>query len=141
MTQLRWSERSTEIAEDVRSRLLPVLDRETGSTWDREFDNLLRIRQLPDDWDGQGAPAPSTELVDSALVLALHLRQSSLPAPDRIVPGVAGTIVMEWQTKRGRCLELEVVEPYLAEWFDNGPFQEPNQIRDDRPAPKYSGVS
>ena len=125
MTQLRWSERSTEIAEDVRSRLVPVSDRETGSTWDREFDNLLRIRQLPEDWDGQGARAPTTELVDSALVLAHHLRQSSLPAPDRIVPAVAGTIVMEWQTKRGRCLELEVVEPYLAEWFDNGPFQEP----------------
>jgi hypothetical protein len=41
---------------------------ETGSrTWDQLIDELLGIRNLKDDWDGEGTEAPPPALVDGAI--------------------------------------------------------------------------
>jgi hypothetical protein len=84
--------------------------------WGQRIDELLDIRRMEDDWDGLGAPAPSTALVDSALSLAQILRQDRDPPPCRIVAGLTGTVLFEWQDADGRYSELEVTAPHLAEW-------------------------
>src|SRR5271166_4671519 len=70
------------------------------SAWDALIDDLLRMRELEDDWDGVGAKAPPTVLVDSSLMLARELRDGCRTRPNvfpwgvvpsRIVPGVTGT--------------------------------------------------
>jgi hypothetical protein len=39
-------------------------------TWHELIDDLLGLRHLEDDWDGQGAVAPQPALVDGAITLA-----------------------------------------------------------------------
>ena len=42
--------------------------------WTRRTDELLQIRKLADDWDGLGAEAPSSGIVDSAIDLLKKLK-------------------------------------------------------------------
>ena len=78
--------------------------------WRRLADELLKIRGLGEDWDGQGAEAPSPALVDWATSLA-----QSFPVPaDRVVAGVDGTVLFEWYLPTG-YLEVEVTAPTEAE--------------------------
>jgi hypothetical protein len=83
-------------------------------SWSERLDDLLDIRCLEDDWDGLGARAPSLALVDSAIQLAQELRQLGCISPSRIVPGVNGTVLFEWQAD-GVYWEIEVLRPYYAE--------------------------
>jgi hypothetical protein len=93
--------------------------------WNERIDKLLEIRRLEDDWDGQGADAPSPALVDSAIVLAQILRQNGVETPCRVVAGVNGTVILEWQEGKDTYTEIEVVEPYKADGFRVAPGQEP----------------
>jgi hypothetical protein len=83
-------------------------------SWGTRLSELRALRGLEDDWDGQGAKAPPVELVDSALELALLLRRRGVNAPCRVVPGVNGAVILEWQGGGAYC-EIEVVRPYHAE--------------------------
>jgi hypothetical protein len=98
----------------VEDAALLVTRQDRSDFWNSRIDELLAIRSLADDWDGQGAKAPSTELVDSALVLAQAFRRGGAEAPSRIVPGVNGTVIFEWQAGEEYC-EIEVTRPYQAE--------------------------
>ena len=82
--------------------------------WDHRIQDLQALSDLGDDWDGQGALAPSAELVDSAIKLAWLLRQKGDSAPGRVAPGVNGTIILEWQ-ENGEFREIEVIRPFYAE--------------------------
>jgi len=84
--------------------------------WKQHIDDLLDIRRMEDDWDGLGAPAPSIALVDSAILLVQILKDKGCHVPDRIVAGLTGTILLEWQGQGGAYLELEVTRPQHAEW-------------------------
>jgi hypothetical protein len=84
--------------------------------WGQRIDDLLDIRRMEDDWDGLGAPAPATALVDSALLLAQILRQERWLPPCRIVAGLTGTVLFEWQGAGGEYAELEVTRPRHGEW-------------------------
>src|SRR4051812_32505232 len=55
---------------DDRGLLAP--DRCSGQTqtWTQLIDTLRALRDLEDDWDGQGAEAPHPALVDGAITLA-----------------------------------------------------------------------
>jgi hypothetical protein len=90
--------------------------------WSERIDELLDIRRMEDDWDGMGAPAPATALVDSALLLAQILRQDRFVAPCRVVAGLTGTVIFEWQND-GIYSELEVTRPHHAEWVRMAPGQ------------------
>lgn len=81
------------------------------------IDSLLRIRLLEDDWDGQGSEAPPPELVDSAIILAVLLRQKHIEPPTTTVQSVQGTVLLNWQWPHGTTLEIDVIEPYLADVF------------------------
>jgi hypothetical protein len=108
------------LAEDA----LLVTGQDRFDCWSNRIDELLAIRLLPDDWDGQGSTAPATDLVDSALMLARSLRQGGIEAPNRIVPGVNGSVIFEWQVGEEYC-EIEVTRPYHAEGLRLVPGQPP----------------
>lgn len=92
--------------------------------WPKRLDELLRIRTLMDDWDGLGALAPSTALVDSAIILADQLLRAGIDPPSRVVAGVNGTVILEWQ-QDGVYTEIEVTEPYRAECVELAPGKSP----------------
>lgn len=95
--------------------------------WNRITDELLDVRNLPDDWDGLGAKAPPAELVDSAIQLAQLLHQWNMESPSRVVPGLTGTVLFEWQ-KNGIYLEIEVCRPYYAECLKVVPGKPPEHL-------------
>jgi hypothetical protein len=85
--------------------------------WKKRIDKLEVFRTYQKNWDGQGAEAPTEELLQSAIQLANILRQAEVVAPSCVVPGVNGTIVFEWQSEDSSYLEIEVTEPYHADAF------------------------
>ena len=102
---------TTAGALDERA-LLGDLDGSTG--WAAAVDELLRLRGYEDGWDGDGAKAAGTELVDSAIRLAVLLRRQGWVPPSCVVPGVNGTVVLERVGPHGRD-EIEIVAPGVAE--------------------------
>lgn len=78
--------------------------------WDSIIDELLRMRALKDDWDGEGSIAPQKALVDVATSFAHWRKQENELAPSRVVATVNGTISMEWYVD-GFFVEFEFVEP------------------------------
>jgi hypothetical protein len=90
-------------------------------TWGSLIDDLLRIRHLEDDWDGEGTEAPHPALVDGAITLAQSLEASGYPPADRAVVSVNGTVYFEWHTPLG-YQEVEVTSPLDAEcrWVQKG---------------------
>ncbi len=95
-----------------------------SAEWDRALDELQAIGRLENDWDGFGAPAPTSDLMESAVRLASLLRDQGVEAPSRIVPGLTGTILLEWQDGSTYC-EIEIDRPYRAELLILVPGQAP----------------
>lgn len=92
-----------------------------GSNWTAWIDQLLRLRNLEDNWDGEGAEAPSPILVDAAILLTQQFAAAGYPPADRVIAGVNGTVYFEWHTPLGYA-EIEVLSPLDAEyrWVPNG---------------------
>jgi hypothetical protein len=84
--------------------------------WDEVFSRLGYLRGLTDDWDGQGAAAPASVVLDRAEQLAKALRQEGAISPSWVVAGPDGEIVFDWQSP-GVYLEAEVSRPDLVEWM------------------------
>jgi hypothetical protein len=89
--------------------------------WDCLIDDLLRIRNVKDDWDGEGSEAPHPFLVDSAIALALALKGRCSPPADRVIASVNGTVYFEWHFPSG-YQEVEVTSPLDAQcrWVAQG---------------------
>ena len=95
---------------DERNPLITDPSAPLHHSWSRLIDDLLAIRNLEDDWDGQGAEAPHPTLADGAIVLAQQLRANGKGPADRIIAGVNGTIFFEWYDSA--CYtEAEVTAP------------------------------
>ncbi len=92
-----------------------VSESQDDTAWERQILELSAFDVLGDDWDGQGAEAPSDALVNSAVHLAEMLRENGVDAPACVVPGVNGTVVLEWQEPGGVYFEIEVTAPGKAE--------------------------
>jgi hypothetical protein len=78
--------------------------------WESTIDELLRFRNLPNDWDGEGTDAPSDELVDAALCWAKDFQAGGITPPDRVHVSVNATIYFEWHN-RTFYYEMEVHTP------------------------------
>ena len=78
--------------------------------WDPIIDELLSMRDLQDDWDGEGSVAPQKALVDSVTSFAHRCKLRNELAPDRTVATVNGTICFEWYVN-GVFTECEFVAP------------------------------
>jgi hypothetical protein len=88
-----------------------------AAPWDRLLDDLLRVRALEDDWDGQGASALDPANVDRAIAWVQQMRrwEHALP-PARVVPGVTGELILEWQAD-SFYLTAELCRPDRVEWM------------------------
>jgi len=66
-------------------------------------DQLMQISRLTDGWDGYGAAGIDFKAVAHARNILPLLHAS----PDHILPGVAGTVLVEWERSLGRA-SLEI---------------------------------
>lgn len=82
--------------------------------WKQIIDELKRIRKLQDDWDSEGAIAPSPEIVDSAIALAVRWSMREKEPPIRVHASVNGTVYFEWDNAE-RYQELEIFSGNHAE--------------------------
>jgi hypothetical protein len=85
-----------------------------ANTWKLLFEELLRIRNLKDDWDGEGSEAPHPALVDAAIALAKDLEADGHVPADRVIAGVNGTVYFEWYSPL-EYREVEVTSPLDVE--------------------------
>ena len=71
---------------------------------------LNRIKELPDDWDGDGASKIEEETVSKAtsLIREAFLASSSKLEPPSVAPAFGGMIVAEWSGPGGRELILDI---------------------------------
>jgi hypothetical protein len=89
-----------------------VLD---AGPWEPAVEEMAAFQHLGDDWDGQGARAPSHEILVSAIGLAYTLHERGVEPPSRIVPGPDGSVIFEWQDPDGTYTEIEIVGWLAAE--------------------------
>ena len=103
----------------------------TDAQWDRISNDLLRLRDLEHDWDGQGSLALDRANADAALRWINEMRRwrQALP-PSCAVPGTTGEVVFEW---RGDAFQLaaEISNPEKIEWLLNIPGQPVKQWETD----------
>ena len=83
--------------------------------WEPAVQKMVTFQHLGDDWDGQGARAPSYEMLASAIGLAYTLYQQGVDPPNCVVPGVDGSVTFEWHDPDGTYTEVEIVRPFYAE--------------------------
>lgn len=102
--------RPIEIAGDVD----PGYPAHVVKNWSPIIDELLRIRSLNDDWDGEGSEAPHPGLVDGAIALVQTLQGKGVDPPDRVHASVNATVYFEWYAPWG-YYEVEVISPTEAE--------------------------
>jgi len=102
---------------------------EIAEGWEACIDKLLEYRRYEPDWDGLKTPPPDPETVDSAIILAVLLRQSRFNPPSWTVPGFDGSVGFEWQWPDKTILEVDVVEPFVADLFLHTPDRETEHWR------------
>jgi hypothetical protein len=86
-----------------------------AGAWEPTVAQLVALQHLGDDWDGQGARAPSRDLLAAAVALAYLLNERGVDAPSSVGPGPDGSVSFEWQRPDGTFCEVEVVRPFYAE--------------------------
>ena len=94
---------------------LPKPDAEDAGAWEPTVQELIRFRDLRDDWDGFGAEAPSHELLASAIGLAYCFWDKGVDPPHRVAAGVSGSVIFEWQDPDGSYAAVEIDQPLHAE--------------------------
>ena len=85
-----------------------------AEAWKECIDKILEFREYGDDWDGQGAEAIAPEVADSAMILAILLRERKVRPPTWTVPGFCGEVSFDWQWHDQTTLTLDVAKPYEA---------------------------
>ncbi len=79
-------------------------------SWDEAIAELHLARALNDNWDGQGAAAPSIATLDTALKVAISYRDRGELPPDDCGPTVDGAVTFDWQHGTER-IHIEVSGP------------------------------
>jgi hypothetical protein len=83
--------------------------------WEPAVQKIVEFQHLGDDWDGLGARAPSRELLESAIGLAYLFYERGVAPPHCVVPGLDGSVNLEWQDADGTIVEVEIDAPFSAE--------------------------
>ena len=95
--------------------------------WEPVVREIISYQHLADNWDGYGAEAPSREILESAIGLAYTYRQNGVEPPYRVSPGVAGSVIFEWQYPDGSYATVEIDAPLHAEVMVIEPGKDPQQ--------------
>lgn len=93
--------------------------------WQKLLKRMTEIRELRNDWDGEGALAPNQMAVKSVNDLLALLRETAQTPPTRIAPAFDGAIVVEWQLPDGLYRSAEIRSAYVAEVMDEEPGKPP----------------
>jgi hypothetical protein len=78
--------------------------------------DLLLIARLRDDWDGQGAKAPSPPVVESAFHILRLFHEGGLSVPSSVVAAPDGAVVFTWETPNS-YREAEISRPGHITWM------------------------
>lgn len=89
-------------------------ERTRGHGWQFVWEELDELSRLEDNWDSQGAIAPTKDVINGAFNLARDLAVLDYPPPHRVVASVNGTIYLEWDTPM-IFQEIEVTSACEAE--------------------------
>jgi hypothetical protein len=85
-------------------------------SWDEAFEKADALRELGEDWDGQGASAPCSRHIDGCRILLSSIQEGDLlPPPTFVAAAPDGAVCVEWQWK-GIRLEAEVADERI-EWM------------------------
>ncbi len=84
-------------------------------SWEPAIEKITQFQHLGDDWDGLGATGPTHELLESAIGLAHLFREKGVDPPHCVVPGLDGSVNLEWQDPDGTIAEVEIDRPFHAE--------------------------
>jgi hypothetical protein len=83
--------------------------------WEAAVRQIASFENLGENWDGFGAEAPSPEVLKSAIGLADCYCEAGVDPPYRVAPGVAGSVILEWQEVDGTYATVEIDGPMHAE--------------------------
>jgi hypothetical protein len=86
--------------------------------WEQSLRKLLAMRDLRDDWDGEGSRPPSVGIVDTAINWVSYYKREQYPptfAP-QVMPGTNGEVSLVWRTAE-EYLEAEITAPGHFEWM------------------------
>ena len=114
---------------EIRGRLRPEYNRlipeREHTDWERNVEAIEQYRELADDYDGQGAIAPSANVIESAMVLVREFIEADLAVPTYCVAGVNGSVNLVWDFVDESSVSLEVIDPSHVEVI----LVEPSQNR------------
>jgi hypothetical protein len=65
------------------------------------------MSHLTDGWDGLGAPAPKPNIIEKFRRWAHFLEAIGVQCPTRVLAGLSGNVLLEWQTS-GAYFEIEI---------------------------------
>lgn len=88
--------------------------------WKQRESELLAIRKYQEDWDGFGAEAPDTRLVDTAISFLHLLRVRGEDPPMRATLSPDGHVAIEWQMA-GNYRRAELLNYRETEWMRVAP--------------------
>jgi hypothetical protein len=83
--------------------------------WRETVQQIVGFRDLGNNWDGFGAEPPTGDLLASAVGLAYCYQVKGVLPPQRVAPGVCGSVIFEWQDPDGTYAEVEIDSPLHAE--------------------------
>lgn len=93
-------------------------------------DALAYIAQLQNDWDGEGAVAPSEQSIQNARALAYCL-QGKVP-PTQVAPDGDGAVLFIWNTAGNRTsLTIDERSIHISIEFENGAVEFPESVSCD----------
>lgn len=95
--------------------------RKLSDEWVERIAEMHDYAAYEDDWDGQGAAALPNDLSSNAFDLASALRANGVAAPSCVVPGVNGSMSLEWLLGEEKSIEIEVTGADSAEVFIYAP--------------------
>ncbi len=96
-----------------------------AGAWELAVTKILGFQHLGDGWDGLAAVAPSRDLLQSAVGLAYVFREKGVAPPNGVLPGLDGSVNLEWQEPDGTIVEVEIDRPLHAEVMVIEPGQPP----------------
>jgi hypothetical protein len=112
-----WAREATGRNGDssLRAGPFPKEDVADAGPWEPVVREIISYQDLSDNWDGYGAEVPTRAVLESAIGLAYTYYQNGVDPPGRVAPGVAGSVIFEWQDPDGTYATVEVDAPLHAE--------------------------
>lgn len=82
--------------------------------WGEILKKIEDLRQLKDDWDGEGAIAPTVPVMGSVADCMSMLKNAGVPSPDQVSAACDGSVIISWNFGE-IYFEMEISWPGRAE--------------------------